>query len=60
VRSGSRADTAILATCTVLALLVNILPAGTRESLAGLLRRTIVAPVIRLQAQAERARNAFV
>ena len=60
VRSGSRVDTAMLATCTVLALLVNILPGSMRETLAGGLRRTVVAPVIRLQAQAERARNAFV
>jgi rod shape-determining protein MreC len=50
----------MLAACTILALLVNILPADMRETLAGFLRRTIVAPVIRIQAQAERARNAFV
>lgn len=60
VRSGSRADTVVLVGCAAVALIVTVLPAAPRESLAGALRRTVVAPLISLQAQAERARSAFV
>jgi rod shape-determining protein MreC len=60
VRSGSRADSAILLACAVLALLVTFLPLRLRESTAASLRQTVLAPVIALQAQAERARSAFL
>lgn len=60
VRSGSRADTVVLLACAASSLLATVLPAGPRESLAATLRRTVVSPLITLQAQAERARSAFV
>jgi rod shape-determining protein MreC len=60
VRSGSRADSAILLACAVLALLLTFLPLRLRESIAASLRQTVLAPVIALQAQAERARSAFL
>jgi rod shape-determining protein MreC len=60
VRSGSRADSAILLVCAVLALLLTFLPLRLRESLAASLRQSVLAPVIALQAQAERTRSAFL
>lgn len=59
VRSGSSADTAIFAVCAALALFATVLPDGVRETIAGGLRRTVVAPLIRIQAEAERARTAL-
>lgn len=59
-RSGSRADTALFATCALLALLATVLPLPIRDSIASSLRRTIVAPLLALQERAERARTAFV
>ncbi len=58
-RSGSRADTALVATCALLALLATVLPLPIRDSIASSLRRTIVAPLLALQERAERARTAF-
>jgi rod shape-determining protein MreC len=60
VRTRSRVDAAVLAACAGLALLITILPPNLREGIAAGLRRTIVAPIIGLQVQAERARSAFV
>ena len=59
VRSGSRADVAVLASCALFAFVATVLPYELRDSLAGVLRRTVMAPVVRLQAQAERARSAL-
>jgi rod shape-determining protein MreC len=59
VRSGSRADTGVLALCALLALVATFLPSELRDRMAGALRRTIVAPLLGLQAQAERARAAL-
>ncbi len=58
-RSGSRADTALVATCALLALLATVLPLPIRDAIASSLRRTIVAPLLALQERAERARTAF-
>lgn len=60
VRSGSRADTAILAVCTLLSLLATVVPNTLRETIAGGLRRTVVSPLLSLQKQAELLRGAFV
>ena len=59
VRSGSRADTAMLAACALLALLATVLPVPIREAIASSLRRSVVAPLLVLQQRAERARAAF-
>lgn len=58
-RSGSRADTALVATCALLALLATVLPLPIRDAIASSLRRTAVAPLLALQERAERARTAF-
>ncbi len=58
-RSGSRADTALFATCALLALLATVLPLPIRDAIASSLRRTVVAPLLALQERAERARTAF-
>lgn len=58
-RSGSRADTALVATCVLLALFASVLPLPIRDAIASNLRRTVVAPLLALQERAERARTAF-
>ena len=60
VRTDSRVDTALVAICVGLSLLSLVLPHGTRDSVASVLRRTMVAPLLNLQRQAERARGAFI
>jgi len=59
VRSGSRADSALLAACALLSLLATVLPVPIREAIASSLRRTVVAPLLMLQQRAERVRSAF-
>lgn len=60
VRSGSRADTAVLVACAAIALLLTFIPTRLRESMAATLRQTVLAPVIALQARVERTRIAFL
>jgi rod shape-determining protein MreC len=50
----------MLATCVVLSLIAVVLPAKSREPIASALRRTVVAPLVGLQAGAERWRSAWV
>ncbi len=60
VRASSRTDTVVLVSCVLASLLLTILPLGAREGVAGVLRRTVVQPVLVLQRTAERGRNAIV
>ena len=60
VRSGTRVDTVLLVACCVMGLLATVLPVNLREAIAGGLRRTVVAPLVSLQQQAERGRSAFL
>lgn len=60
VRASSRTDTVVLVSCVLASLLLTILPLGAREGVAGVLRRTVVQPVLLLQRTAERGRNAIV
>ncbi|MFN8572591.1 MAG: rod shape-determining protein MreC [Gemmatimonadaceae bacterium] len=60
VRSDSRVDTALLAVCAILALFTLVLPTTARDSVAAVLRRTVLSPLLSLQEQAERARGAFL
>src|SRR5690242_16564224 len=53
-------DTVLLVACCVMALLATVLPVNLREAIAGGLRRTVVAPLVSLQQQAERGRSAFL
>lgn len=59
-RSGTRVDRVVLATCLLASLVARVLPAPTRQSVAGAIRETFVGPLIALQVQAERARSAFI
>ena len=59
-RSGTRVDTVVLAACLFASLLARVLPADTRQAVAGPIRETFVEPLIRLQVNAERARGAFL
>jgi rod shape-determining protein MreC len=48
-RYASRADTAVFAVCLVLSLVALALPAGLREPVAGVLRHTVLRPVLSVQ-----------
>lgn len=52
-RSYSRRDTFSLVACVVLSLIAQGLPARMRDPLASGMRRTIVAPLVQLQSDAE-------
>ena len=58
-RFSSRVDVVIFGACVVLSLIATILPARMREPTASLLRRTLVAPLLRLQQGSERWRAAY-
>ncbi|MGH7712486.1 MAG: rod shape-determining protein MreC [Gemmatimonadaceae bacterium] len=60
VRASSRADTVVLIACVFTSGLLTILPTVARDQVAGVLRRTVVQPVLALQRAAERGRNAIV
>jgi rod shape-determining protein MreC len=59
-RFTARVDVVIFVACTLLSLVAMGLPANLREPVAGTLRRTLVAPLIRLQLGAERWRAAYL
>jgi rod shape-determining protein MreC len=58
-RFSSRLDVVIFGACVALALVATVLPARMREPTASVLRRTLVAPLLRLQQGAERWRAAY-
>ncbi len=58
-RFSSRVDIVIFGACILLALIATVLPARLREPTASALRRTLVAPLLRLQQGAERWRAAY-
>lgn len=58
-RFSSRVDILIFGACVLLALVATVLPAKMREPAASTLRRTLVAPLLRLQQGAERWRTAY-
>lgn len=59
-RLSGRFDTVVFAGCVILALVAGALPTQMRDPLAGGLRRTIVAPLVGLQQNAERWRAAWL
>ena len=59
-RFSGRLDTVVFASCIVLALVASGLPNQMREPVASSLRRTIVAPLVGLQQNAERWRSAWL
>ena len=60
VRDGSRRDTALFALCIILAIVARALPDPIRDPIAGVLRQTLVSPLLHLQASAERTRSAWL
>ncbi|MGI8496149.1 MAG: rod shape-determining protein MreC [Gemmatimonadaceae bacterium] len=59
-RSFSRRDLAMFAACIVLSLVAETLPGTVRDPIAASLRRTIVAPLLGLQYNAELSRRAWL
>ncbi|HEX2778811.1 MAG TPA: rod shape-determining protein MreC [Gemmatimonadaceae bacterium] len=59
-RLDSRFDTAIFAACIFLAIVAHGLPDKMREPIAATMRRTIVAPLVGLQHNAELSRAAWL
>ncbi|MDB4880191.1 MAG: rod shape-determining protein, partial [Gemmatimonadetes bacterium] len=57
---SSSADVIIFGGCVILSLIATVLPAHAREPVAGVLRRSLVAPLMRLQKGAERWRSAYL
>src|SRR5687768_6944087 len=60
VRDGSGRDTMLFALCIVLAVAARVLPEAVRDPLAAALRQTVVAPLVHLQASAERTRSSWL
>ena len=54
-RYATRADTAVLAACVVVSLVVLALPAGLKDPIAGALRRTVLYPVLAVQRRTARS-----
>lgn len=58
-RTDSRADTVIAVACVLAALTLLVLPAAPRDRTAGMIRGTVVAPLVTMQQRASLARRAF-
>ena len=58
-RFSSRIDVVVFGACVLLSLIATVLPTRLREPTASLLRRTLVAPLLRLQQGSERWRAAY-
>ena len=58
-RFSSRLDVVIFGACVLLSLVATVLPARLREPTASVLRRTLVAPLLKLQQGSERWRAAY-
>lgn len=58
-RSYGRRDTILLAACVALSLVALFLPERMRDPLATTLRRTVLAPLVSLQSDAELSRRAW-
>jgi len=59
-RFGNRLDIVLFGGCILLSLMSMVLPPNLREPVAGSLRRSLVAPLVRLQRGAERWRGAYL
>jgi rod shape-determining protein MreC len=60
VRAYGRRDTVLLVLCVILSVVAQVLPSRVREPIAAALRRTVLAPLVSLQAAAELTRRAWV
>ena len=59
-RFTNRFDLVLFGACILLSLVSMVLPPNLREPVAGSLRRSLVAPLVRLQQGAERWRGAYL
>jgi rod shape-determining protein MreC len=59
-RFTNRFDLVLFGGCVLLSLVSMVLPPNLREPVAGALRRSLVAPLVRLQRGAERWRGAYL
>ena len=59
-RTSSRRDTVVLAACLTLGIVTRALPDTLKEPVASTLRRSVLAPLVALQRDAERSRRAFL
>lgn len=59
-RFTNRFDLVLFGACVLLSLIAMVLPPNLREPVAGSLRRSLVAPLVRLQEGAERWRGAYL
>ena len=59
-RFGNRLDIVLFGACILLSLVSMVMPANLREPVASSLRRSLVAPLVRLQKGAERWRGAYL
>ena len=59
-RFTNRFDLVLFGACVLLSLVSMVLPPNLREPVAGSLRRSLVAPLVRLQQGAERWRAAYL
>lgn len=58
--ANNRLDRTLLVACMVLSFVALVLPGPLREPVAGVLRQTLLAPMVVLQEQAELSRRAFL
>jgi rod shape-determining protein MreC len=58
-RLSSRVDFSLFVGCVILSMITLVLPAQMRDPLAESLRRSVVAPLVGLQSNAERWRSAW-
>lgn len=59
-RFSNRFDLVLFGACVLLSLVAMVLPPNLREPVAASLRRSLVAPLVRLQQSAERWRAAYL
>lgn len=59
-RIDTRVDVAVAAACVVAAFVCMALPTGTRDGFAGVLRASVMSPLIGLQERAELGRRSFL
>lgn len=60
VRGGSTADTILVAVCGALSLVATVLPPRLQQPISDGLRRTLLSPLVALQARAEHGRIALI
>lgn len=59
-RFSNRLDLVLFGACVLLSLASMVLPVTMREPVAGVLRRSLLAPLLQLQQRAERWRGAYI